>query len=346
MNLTKCFAASLCLSAMTASAGFLVATNDFEGGTLEGTWSGGVNALDDIVAGSTGVTDADSPLVGVTDNKLLKLDTEGGIWTNTVSQSFETTPIYCDMLVKFVPSEELPALTDGKLAIAIKLGLDGTNYLNIANNNGSTFAWAATAKAISTSAWYRVTVKMYWDGLAEATFAQTYVNGTAVGSPLVLDGNTTLNSIGFQGTGYVDEIVVRNDSPFVVQFAGTGAVITNPTVYDAWLLANSLTRETVNINQYNAYLFGVAPDGATSPLLKVSSITVGGNIVLTLAADYATAPDVAINPANLNNGAVVTVQGKVNLSDLSWTDLGSPLTFNPTVGATTYNFFQVKIAVP
>lgn len=212
MNLTKWFAAGLCITAMTASAGF-INSNDFESAGFFGTWSGGVNALEDIVAGSTDVTDADTPLVGVGDSKVLKLDTEGGIWTNEVNQSFELTPVYADMLVKFVPSEELPTLTDGKLAVAIKLGAGDNFYLNVANNNGSTFSWAETAQVISTMSWYRVTVKMAWDSGLETTTAQIYINGTEVGTALTLDGNTTLNSIGFQGTGFVDEVVVRDDDP-------------------------------------------------------------------------------------------------------------------------------------
>lgn len=349
MNLTKCFAVGLCLTAMTASA-VIVKSDSFESGFSSG-WDGTpAGARIDGDASLDGYMGT-RPMTGVTSNKLVKLDTEGGVWTNKIGvsgQSFETTPVYCDMLVKFVPSEELPTLTEGKLALAIKAGAGGTNFLNIAHQNGPAIEWVQTARDISTSAWYRVTVKMYWDVDLESTYGLTFINGTAVGSALRLDGNTTLNSIGFQGTGYIDEVVVRDDSPFVVQFAGSGAVITDTNAYDTWLTTHSLTRETVQLNQYNAFLFGVAPDPVLgSPNLKVSSITVGGNVVLTLAADYSgVITDVALNPANFNNGAVVTVRGKVNVQDLSWTDLGSPLTFNPTVGATTYNFFTVGVAVP
>jgi hypothetical protein len=217
MNLTKCFVAGLCLSALTASAGF-IKTNAFEGEPSTGWWVGDGDTLttrsvpNDTVNGRASYGGV-RPMADAANENVLKLDTEGGVWTNEVGVSFETVPVWADMLVKFVPSEELPTLTDGKLAVAIKLAVDGTNYLNVANNNGSTFAWAETAQAIFTSDWYRVTVKMSWDDELEATFAQVSVNGTAVGSPLVLDGNTTLNSIGFQGTGYIDEVVVRDDDP-------------------------------------------------------------------------------------------------------------------------------------
>lgn len=346
MNLTKCFVAGLCVTALTASAAnYLVATNDFEGGTLEGTWTGGINASA-IVDASTGVTDANSPIVGVTDSKLLKLDTEGGVWTNDVNQPFSGAPVWADMLVKFVPSEELPTLTEGKLAVAIKLALDGTNYLHIANNDSSAFTWAATTKAISTSEWYRVTVKLYttegW------SYADVSVNNQSVSAGLILDGTTTLNSIGFQGTGFIDEVAVRDDDPFsALMFAGT-IPVTDEAGYLAWLSTNSIAQGAETAGMYNAFLWDVAPDVSAggSPDLKVSSITVGANVVLTLAADYDVELDVAIVPANLNNGAVIDVLGKVNLADPTWTSLGSPLTFNPVVGANTNQFFKVDIAVP
>jgi hypothetical protein len=212
MNLTKLFVAGMCLTAMSASAAFVVATNDFEDGTLKGSWSGGVTALN-ITNGVVGITDGSTPIIGVGDTKVLKLDTEGAVWTNTVSESFESTDIYADMLVKFVPSETLPELANGKLALAVKANAGGTNMLNVANNNGSTFTWAETVQEISTTDWYRVTVKL--NTVAEVgTYAQVYINNVAVGSLLDLDGETTLNSIGFQGTGYIDEVAVRNDDPF------------------------------------------------------------------------------------------------------------------------------------
>jgi len=337
MNLTKCFAAGLCLSALTVSAAnYLVATNDFEGGTLEGVWNGGVDAFD-IVDASTGVTDANSPIVGVTDNKLLKLDTEGGVWTNEVGAAFDTAPVYADMLVKFVPSEELPTLTEGKMAVAIKLALDGTNYLNIANNNSSTFAWAETAQAISTSDWYRVTVKMYFQD--DWTYGQVYVNGNAVGSPLDLDGDTTLNSIGFQGTGFIDEVAVRDDDPFApttVAFGGTGPLV-DPDELAAWKLANGITG-TEDVDSFNAFVMNVAPEtNGDSPVLVVNSIVIDGTTTLTVMAKYADDDLVALGTP-LYNGAVLTVWGKVNLDDVAWVNLGTDLT---DFDQTTYQFFTV-----
>lgn len=311
MNLTKCFVAGLCLSAMTASAGFVVsnafeATDSGTGWTFgDKTWSTvGVRVDNDAVNGRASYT-GNRPMPGSDNNIVLKLDTEGGIWTNTVGASFSGEDVvYADMLVKFVPSEELPTLTDGKLAIAIKAGLDGTNYLNIANNDSSTFAWAETAQAIDTSAWYRVTVKMYFE--SDWTFGQVYVNGTAVGSPLALDGDTTLNSIGFQGTGYVDEVAVRDDDPIATAvlislsfstgiqsvYVGETAKNTGDTVATGsdliitaaqWKEIASVSGTDVTVD----WVAGAAGDSIAT--VKVSAVTSGKIATITAQTETSTA---------------------------------------------------------
>lgn len=226
MNLTKCFVAGLCLTAMTAAA-VEIKANAFE--TLadkqqSGWWVGADKSLqsDGIVVdgdaslnGYLGVR----PMTGVTSNQVLKLDTEGGVWTNTVNQPFagEGNPveIYADMLVKFVPSEELPdeATLSGKLAIAVKADGNGTNRLNITWNDGNGFAtWSEIAtKEVSTSLWHRVTVKMYTKDEGVTPWATVYLNNDEVLDQQI--NGQTLYSIGFQGTGFIDEVVVRDDNP-------------------------------------------------------------------------------------------------------------------------------------
>jgi len=212
MNLTKCIIAGLCITAMTASATVLK-SDSFEDGTFQPVWSA---PGDSIIAASTGVAEANSP-IDTTDTKLVQLDTNGGVWTNSIEQTYESAPIYADMLVKFVPSEELPAVDSlVKLAIAVTNDvLVVTRADGIGGNE-----WIETGTTIDTSLWYRVTVKLEW--LDPDTKAVVKIDGTAVS----VDGNTTfsitdndgfatLRSIGFQGTGFIDEVVVRDDDPFV-----------------------------------------------------------------------------------------------------------------------------------
>jgi len=348
MNLTKCFVAGLCVSALTASAA-ITQSDAFEGGVYSGNWLGvGLNY--DPVAGP--VVDGDAypsyqgvrPLTDVTTNRVLKLDTEGGIWTNTVNQSFETNAVWVDMLVKFVPSEDLPTfspVTDGKLAIAVKADAGGTNLLNIANNNGFSFTWNPTAREISTSEWYRVTVKLYYDSLVlGTTAAQVSINGTDVGTPLELNANTTLFSIGFQGTGFIDEVVVRDDPPSfgstTVAFGGSGPLVDQAEL-TAWKGTNSII-VTENPNSFNAFVMNVAPEtNGDSPVLVVSSISVGGTTTLEVMAKYADGHTVVLG-SPLYNGAVLTVWGRAALETGTWQNLGTTLDgFNQP----TYKFFMV-----
>lgn len=227
MNLTKCFVAGLCLTALTASAGF-IKTNAFEGEPSTGWWVGDEDTLttrsvpNDSENGraSYGGT---RPMADAANANVLKLDTEGGVWTNTIEQSYQEASIYADMLVKFVPSEELPDVDFMvKLAIAVTNG-----YLVVTREDGNGGnEWVGTSVAVDTSLWYRVTVQLtYEDPVSKATVR---VNGTEVSvgglTSFVItdnDGWATLKSIGFQGTGFIDEVAVSDNDPI-----STGTLLT------------------------------------------------------------------------------------------------------------------------
>jgi len=346
MNLTKCLLASLCISAMTASAGMWPQENSFEDGTFYGVWTAPQVA---IVDGSTGLTDADTPIVGAGDTRVLQLATEGTTWTNEVNALFagEGAPasgaLYIDMLAKFVPSEELPPV-DGsvKLAMAMTNGL-----LAVTKDAGGVNTWVVTGTAIDTSSWYRVTVMLsYVEGFPKATVKinQNEVSVDGVTSFFITDNNADgkLNGIGFSGTGFIDEVVVTDIDPFgggssTVAFGGTGSQVSKAEL-DAWKLANGITG-TENPLSFDAFVMNVAPEtDGTSPDLFVASIAVDGNVTVTVMAKYADGTLVALgNP--LNNGGAILVQGKVELSDPDWAPLGAPLTFDP--GAN--KFFMVVI---
>jgi len=217
MNLTKLFAASLCLTAMAASAVELK-SDSFESESFSGGWVGPQPS--NIVAGTNGVAEANSP-INTSDTKVLQLDTGAGTWTNQVGYSFDNTntpALYIDMLVKFVPSETPPPLGDGvKLAIAVTNDLlVVTKAVGVGVND-----WATTATTIDTSLWYRVTVKLEQDVVNYLYYASVTLNGN---QPVSVGGEErfeiadssylgVLNSIGFQGTGFIDEVVVTTDNP-------------------------------------------------------------------------------------------------------------------------------------
>jgi hypothetical protein len=155
---------------------------------------------------------------GSANEKVLKLDTAGTVWSNNVTGAyFAEAPIWVDMLVKFVESDTLPELTDPN----VKLAIAATNgWLMVTRSTGTENVWTNTAAAINTSLWYRVTVMLETDTTANKFFATVTLNGSAqpvTGDKFEIyhtDENVALNSIGFQGTGYIDEVVVRDDAPF------------------------------------------------------------------------------------------------------------------------------------
>lgn len=334
MNLTKCLLAGLCISAMTASAGAWPQENSFETGAFIGDWTA---PQGNIVAGITGVSP--KPIPAEADTKVLQLDTNGGTWTNTVGASFAAAPVYVDMLAKFVPSEELPAL-DGtvKMALAMTNGL-----LCVTKNNGSGGnTWVGTATAIDTSLWYRVTVKLEF--VDPDVKANVKINGTDVtvdGTTFTItdnDGYANLIGLGFSGTGFIDEVVVTDVNPFgstTVAFGG------GPNQVDSQALQIWKTDHNggaaEQVDQYNAFLMNVDPEGTGSPKLVVNSIDVGGTTVLTVKAEYAEAPLLRDLGTTLN--APINVWGKVDLATGEWVRIGSDLSFTPG----TYQFFTVTV---
>lgn len=302
MNLTKLFIAGLCATAMTASAGFIV-SNDFENGTLEGgVWTGGASQAA-ITNLSTGVTDANTPMAG-TDTKLLALDTQGAIWTNTVDSSFETVTNYVDMLVKFVPSETLPTIgEDVKLAIALQQGTPNLLALSLVDLDSVpnlTNKWF-TFGAIDTNAWCRLTIAFYKD--SGECFIEVKTNGAVVTLPtsFVQQSDFKLNSIGFQGTGFLDEVVVRDDDPFggapaAVQitlsfaagidsvFVGTTEILTTQTVESGsdLIITASQWKEIADVSGADVttnWVAGAVNDSVAT--VKVSAATSGKTVTIT-----------------------------------------------------------------
>ena len=227
MNLTKWFAAGLCLTAMTVSAGF-TKTNSFEAGEAGTGWTfdglkdwdtTGVRVDNDAVNGRDSYTGA-RPLPGVANAKVLKLDTEGSVWTNTVNHPFPVNgnKVYADMLVKFVPSEELPTIgSDVKLAVAVKAGTPNTLAISVIDQDlqaGDTNVWLVTDGAIDTNSWYRLTIEMV-NVAGIYALASVKTNGALVNQTqyFINQAGFNLNSIGFQGTGYIDEVTVGDSNP-------------------------------------------------------------------------------------------------------------------------------------
>lgn len=197
--------------------------------------------------------DVESPISGPTSTRVLRLNTEGATLTNEFDNpSFASGKLYMDTLVKFVVSEDLPtAISNTHIKTAIFLKADGavTNlYVYHGTKSGGVFTYGApTFTAITNTLalgeWVRVTVALdaiTGDDSLEAF--QVFLNGQAVVSAngysatgwktdAAPDGgswfisamrraaggspNNYVDSLAFQGTGFIDDLVLNNDNPFV-----------------------------------------------------------------------------------------------------------------------------------
>ncbi len=314
MNLTKLFAASLCLTAMAASAVELK-SDSFESESFSGGWVGPQPS--NIVAGTNGVAEANSP-INTSDTKVLQLDTGAGTWTNQVGYSFDNTntpALYIDMLVKFVPSETPPPLGDGvKLAIAVTNDLlVVTKAVGVGVND-----WATTATTIDTSLWYRVTVKLEQDVVNYLYYASVTLNGN---QPVSVGGEErfeiadstfygVLNSIGFQGTGFIDEVVVTTDNPL-------GGV----TVFDI-TLSFAAGQLSVLVSGTGTNAAPVVPSGTTLDVIAKPFYQIAGT----------TATNNWTSGGEPNTNGTITVTAE---ADTEITFTAQPWTSTDPVGGTT-----------
>ena len=121
-------ALALVLGVMTSTAfadpvlqeGFEGFGNDYAI-TNHADWAGGEDDASTVVPSNYTYTASSRPLPNP-HTKVLKLNTEGGVLTNTLAtaQSFAAANLYVDAMVKFVPSEELADLgTDQDIKVAV-----------------------------------------------------------------------------------------------------------------------------------------------------------------------------------------------------------------------------------
>ena len=251
-----------------------------------------------------------TPLEGATDKMVLALNTEGDAIRRAVPvNSFGSQPLYIDMMVKFVLSDETPEISsDAQFAVFANAN---SNLMVWADIGGSAFtpeAFELRNSIIDPEQWYRLTItcslpqQSSW-GLE---MFQVQLNGgahlTSVGgwdeTGDIADGayfftasdiyiyQYALNNIDFQGTGFIDELVLTYTSPDFgagqTLFASTHPV--DPMKYAAWKATYSIGSETLGM--WPAYLLNVDPDdGTTVATLAILSIRQNGtDSLITLGA--------------------------------------------------------------
>lgn len=303
-------------------------------------------------------------------SKVLLLDTEGAVVTNTVlypgeegAVSYGTKPLYVDLRVRFDAMSDGPypeTLAGSKMAIFVSAGAQ----LVAVHANG----WATNAMALDTNKWYQLTIKML-NGKFDVL-----MNDAPVFTDLALmntSGNT-LAATSFCGTGLIDELYVSHGDPAYAVVGPTGPVPELPA-------AGSNPPTDEEQTRINAWLDGFAGIDENTDLSMSQDQLSACYLLDELGGDDTTATPVGytfgisainlVSPTELvvtvalstDNGAKdgpingrIQLQGKVGIND-GWTTLsgavtpsfadftGGQATYTFTIPAGGYQFFQPQI---
>jgi hypothetical protein len=188
------------------------------------------------------------PITPTANNQVIDLDTGGGTLTNLFSMTIDEAPkVFIDTMVSLVPSDTLPvALTNGTdlgNQMAVMLNANSNLVVLHGGTDGARY-YTAITNTVLPNTWYRLTITMDYDsgdgGVPipdESDYFQVKLNGTALESDdayaQVLPNQTTftvgswfraantvtaaddkINSICFQGTGFIDDLAVTSTDPF------------------------------------------------------------------------------------------------------------------------------------
>lgn len=150
-------------------------------------------------------------------------------------------PVYVDTLMKFTPSEDDPEVTDPNIKLALFVNVNSNLVLrhkyydvNLLPNAGyvTTNSIFTDLGEINPEQWYRLTIKMQYHNSYAAMQAWLWLDGTQLthyngevdgnnihNGPIfyTISDSQFLSQVSFQGTGYVDDLVVARD---ITSFAG------------------------------------------------------------------------------------------------------------------------------
>jgi len=145
-------------------------------------------------------------------DKFLSLDTGDA----TVWRTNEFEAAYFDMAMQFNPSTSAPTLEDGT-KIAVYLNSSSNLVIMAGPKDGDLPTEYVTTNTLAPEAWARLTISAIND-----TQFQAHLNGVIVGTSAGQDtfasltGETAVKSVGFKGTGALDDFVARSTDPFIV----------------------------------------------------------------------------------------------------------------------------------
>lgn len=149
--------------------------------------------------------------------QVARLDTQGGqlTWTPT---SQTGNRVLLDTAVYLVGSDDEPGISDGNVQTEVYLSTAGTTtnlQAHVGNGSGGS-VWVALSSAnvtITDKSWVQLRIEINYD--ATPNQVSFYVNGYRMTSgddnfwPVMPSGAaaTTVNSVSFKGTGYIDNFV-------------------------------------------------------------------------------------------------------------------------------------------
>ena len=154
---------------------------------------------------------------GSASNNIVKLDTQGDElkWTPTAQTG---NRVLLDTAVYLVGSDDEPGISDGNVQTEVYLSTAGTTtnlQAHVGNGSGGS-VWVALSSAnvtITDKSWVQLRIEINYD--ATPNQVSFYVNGYRMTSgddnfwPVMPSGAaaTTVNSVSFKGTGYIDNFV-------------------------------------------------------------------------------------------------------------------------------------------
>jgi len=289
--------------------------------------------------------------------KVLRLDTEGSVISNTVAYpasegavSFASKPVFVDMRIRFDVMTDTPtpeALAGSKLAVFVA----SDAKLVAVHANG----WTTNSVALDTNLWHQLTIKML-NGVFDVV-----LNEQIVFSGLAVRNAGTANILGstcFCGTGLIDNLYISHGDPSYAVAGPTGTIPNLPapggnppsdveqTRINAWLDGHAGINAGTSLSMTQDQLsqsFLLNELGGDSETADPVSYTFG------IAAFDLVSPTAVVVTARLTtdngnkNGPIngrLQLQGKVNIGD-GWTTLSGAITpsfADFTNGQATYTF--------
>lgn len=358
-------------------------------GLLDNTWT----QEDDDMSYVTNYTeDVTAPAdIASGNTQYLKLETEGNTLIKNLATDENTTTVFVDSYVKLVGNEDVPEVpADARVAVWLaKENIDGVaeaGDLMLYAGTGD-FLDAANfkiASGIAEGSWHRITIesavvydeayfRVWLDGEVCADANPTAYDGYSyplTAADLELDddqkgscwfyglnseGGSIVSSVGFQGTGAIDNLAATDTNPFggssaVDIFFGGEDVDSESAL--AWAAANGLSKGDITANDsakyYNQYLLNVAPDAAAD--LVISSITkveTGVELKIKAVVPADEGEDVVVDMMNFNGTVYVksadSIAGLADAEEVAITPVFAEGDTESTVIITTGAFFKAFV---